>query len=124
MLYETLSQPKLFFIFLILGILGGFVFDVGNYIKFLFNNKKISNTILDIIEISICLFLIFICNLKFNYGLIRLFPILIFTLSFSIERITLGKIIAKFYLSCYNMFNKINKRLWGKLKNDKTNKTN
>lgn len=124
MLYETLSHPKLFIFFLFCGLLGGIVFDIINFIKFLFCNKKITNFIFDIVETLFCLLLIFYTNLKFNYGLLRLFPILIFLISFSIERYTLGKIIAKIYLSCYNKLIFINNYVRGKFKHDKTNKTN
>ena len=123
MLYETLNQPKLLIIFIIVGFGCGLVYDIGNFIKFLFNNKKIANVILDIIETSVVLSVVFIVNLNFNYGQIRLFPILIFLIFFVIERYTIGKIIAKIYISCYNLLTKLNKKIWSKLKHDKTNKT-
>ena len=123
MLYETLNQPKLLIIFIIVGFGCGLVYDIGNFIKFLFNNKKIANVILDILETSVVLSVVFIVNLNFNYGQIRLFPILIFLIFFVIERYTIGKIIAKIYISCYNLLTKLNKKIWSKLKHDKTNKT-
>lgn len=121
MLYQTLQQPRLLLYFLILGLVGGLIFDLGNFIKFLFLNKKIPCIILDIIETLLCLFIIFYCNLKLNYGIIRLFPFICFMFSFIIERYTFGKLIAKIYLSCYNLLIKINKRIW-RNKNAKTNK--
>ena len=124
MLYETLHHPKLLIIFILTGLSLGLLFDIGNFIKFLFSNKKIPSIIIDFIQTSISLLYLFMVNLKYNYGSIRLFPILIFFLSFSIERLTIGKIVAKFYLSCYNLLTKFNKRLWSKIKNGKTNKTN
>jgi len=124
MLYETLSQIQLSLIFLGLGLLGGLIFDVGIFIKFLFANKKIPSIILDFIETVLCLLLVFIFNVKTNYGVIRLFPYLLFMLSFSLERITIGKIIAKIYFKCYNLITKLNSKLWSKLKNGKSNKGN
>lgn len=121
MLYQTLQQPRLLLYFLIIGFVGGLIFDIGNFIKFLFSNKKIPCIILDFIQTSICLLLIFFFNLKLNYGIIRLFPFVCFMFSFIIERYTLGKLIAKIYLSCYNLFIKINKKIW-RNKNAKTNK--
>ena len=122
MLYQTLNHPKLLIVFLILGLVGGLVFDVGNFIKFLFANKKVPSIILDIIQTFICLALIFVTNVKLNYGIIRLFPFVIFMTAFSIERYTISKLIAKIYLSCYNLIIKLNKRSWRRKKNAKVNK--
>lgn len=122
MLYQTLNHPKLLVVFLILGLVGGLVFDVGNFIKFLFANKKVPSIILDVIQTFICLALIFVTNVKLNYGIIRLFPFVIFMTAFSIERYTISKLIAKIYLSCYNLIIKLNKRNWRRKKNAKANK--
>ena len=124
MLYETLSHPHLFIVFTITGILSGFIFDIGNFIKFLFGNKKVACFFIDFIQTSLCLCSLFISNLTYNYGILRVFPLIIFLISFTIERFTIGKLVAKIYLSCYNKLTKFNKILWSKLKNDKTNKTN
>ena len=122
MLYETLSHPYLLIVFLLSGILGGLVFDVGNFIKFLCLNKKLPSVIIDFVQTSICLVLLFFTNLKFNYGLLRVFPFFIFFTFFSIERFTLGKIIAKFYNLCYNSFTKFFQKISKRLKRDKKHK--
>ena len=120
MLYETLNQPYLFFLFIIVGFFSGIVFDIGNYIKFLFGNKKVPSFFIDFLQTSIVLIILFFTNLKHNYGQFRLFVCVVFLFSFLLQRNTLGKVVAKFYLSCYNMLNKlINKP---KKKNDETNK--
>ena len=116
MLSETLNQPHLLLTFLILGLVGGVVFDIGNFIKFLFSNKKVPSVILDIIQTALCLVLIYVVNIKFNYGELRLFPFYVFLIAFLLERFTIGKIIAKIYLSCYNFFIKLVKKLWSKKK--------
>ena len=110
MLYETLNQPLLLLIFLTAGVVGGFIFDAGNYIKFLFSNKKAPYVVIDFIETSMCLGLLFFVNLKYNYGQVRLFPALIFFIFFSLERITIGKMLAKIYISCYNLLRKAIKK--------------
>lgn len=122
MLFETLNHLNLFLIFLLCGIIGGLIFDIGNFIKFLFANKKIPSIIIDFIQTLTVCFILFIFNLKFNYGCIRLFPVICFLLSFIIQRLTLGKIIAKVYIICYNFFNKVIQKFWSKLKSDKNNK--
>lgn len=122
MLYETLTQPYLLLIFLLAGILGGLVFDIGNFIKFLCSNKKAPSIFIDFIQTIICCLILFFVNLKYNYGLFRLFPIIIFLIFFTLERFTLGKIIAKFYNLCYNLLTKLFKKVTKKFKHDKTNK--
>lgn len=122
MLYQTLFQPYLLIIYLLAGFGGGLVFDFGNFIKFLFANKKIPSIIIDFIQTIICIFLLFFVNLSFNYGIIRLFSVIIFLFAFSIERFSLGKIIAKFYLVCYTFINKILRKVANKFNRDKTNK--
>lgn len=111
MLFETQLHLSLLLIFLIAGLLGGVIFDIGNFIKFLFANKKIACVIIDIFETLIagCVFLY--SNINFNYGLIRAFPVIIYFLSFALERFTLGKLVAKIYLSCYNALKVFGKKL-------------
>lgn len=122
MLYETLSHPKLAVIFLFIGFVGGLIFDVGNFIKFLSSNKKIPSIIIDFIQTSICLIILFFVNLQINFGEIRIFPFLLFLTAFYLERISVGKVIAKIYLKCYNLLTKLNFKLWSKFKNGKNNK--
>lgn len=122
MLYETLAHPYLLLVFLLTGFVGGLVFDIGNFIKFLFANKKLPSILIDFVQTSISLFLLFFVNLNYNYGLFRVFPIIIFLIAFAIERFTLGKIIAKFYHVCYNSFTKFLQKITKRLKRDKKHK--
>lgn len=111
MLFETLSQPKLLLLFIIFGFLSGFVFDISNFIKVLTKNNKVINIILDFVSTIINALVLFVVNLYFNYGEIRLFAIAIFELGFTIQRLTLGKIFAKFFILLYNLVLKILKKL-------------
>lgn len=122
MLYETLSHAHLLVMFLLSGFCGGLIFDLGNFVKFLFANKKPACIILDSICTIFCCFLLFFVNLWQNYGILRLFPAIIFLISFTIERFTLAKVIAKIYLVCYTFFEKFTKRITKQAKHDKTNK--
>lgn len=123
MLYETLNQPQLLFYYIILGFCSGLFFDAGNFIKFLCSNKKFANIIFDIISTSLVMMAFIAFNGYINYGIIRLALVLSFATSFTIERFTLGKLLAKFYTSCYNAFERIIKRI-KKTKKDETNKNN
>lgn len=120
MLYETLNHSNLLLIFTLVGIIGGLVFDVGNFIKFLCANKKFAIIFMDIIQTLFVLLILFISNLNYNYGKIRLFTYIIFIISFTLYRISVGKLVAKGYKVCYNFINKLFKRV--KSTNDKTNK--
>ena len=122
MLYETLAHPYLLLVFLLAGLAGGLVFDVGNFIKFLCSNKKLPSVIIDFVQTCICLSILFFVNLNYNYGLFRAFPIIIFLAFFSLERFTLGKIIAKFYHVCYNSLTKFLQKITNRLKRDKKHK--
>lgn len=104
MLYETLSQPKLLLVFIIFGFLSGFVFDISNFIKVLSKNNKIVNIILDFVSTVINLGLLFLVNLTYNYGEFRAFAIAVYEFGFTIQRFTLGKLLAKLFLWCYNAF--------------------
>lgn len=122
MLYETLAQNSLLLIFLACGFCGGLIFDIGNFIKFLFANKKPACVVLDIICTVFCCILLFFVNLSQNFGVLRLFPVVIFLLAFSVERFTLGKIIAKIYLVCYTFLTKLAGKLTKRIKHGKANK--
>ncbi len=122
MLYETLNQSNLLLIFVLCGLVAGGIFDVANFVKFLFANKKIANIVLDFVATSLCVILVFVVNVCFNYGSVRLFPFAVFFAFFCLERFTLGKIIAKIYCVCYNHLTKLKKKIWRKIENAKTNK--
>ena len=104
MLYETLNHPNLFIIFFIIGLLNGFIYDIGNFIKFLCNNKKVACFLIDFIQTTIALVITFYSNLVFHYGQIRIIIFVIICIAFYIERLTIGKIVAKFYFKCYLSF--------------------
>lgn len=122
MLYETLSQPKIFFLLLIFGFLSGFIFDSTKLLNYFFNNNKISNQILLFFS-SFLSFVIFTeCNLWLNYGDIRFFSFLGFFLGLSIQRLSIGKLLAKFMDRCYNFivkcFKKVLKYFYGRKKKE------
>lgn len=128
MLFETLSQPQIFWTLALFGFLSGFVFDVSAYIVFLCKKNKIIKTIFDFFA-SICVFCIFyLIVLKIDYGAVRIYHILTYFLSVLLQRICLGNIIANFFDWCYNIFiNIIKKKLKRQkylTKDDKTTKSN
>lgn len=110
-LFETLSQPYILLCLIVFGILSGFIFDICNIISFLCNNNKIVKNITQCLGTILCFFVLFIVNLKTNYGQFRLYIFLIYFLFVFIERITIGKLIAKTNIWCYTTFKKITNKL-------------
>ena len=101
MLYETLSQPAIFFTLVISGFLTGFIFDFLNLLK---KHIKIQffNNFLLFFCVFLAIFIFFIINLKTNYGQFRLYTIFCFCLSFAIQRFIFSNIFAKNLDVCYN----------------------
>lgn len=123
MLYESLSQPLICVCVLVIGFASGFVFDISNYIIFLCKNNKITKIVFDFAA-TICVFAIFFVTIfKLDYGNIRFYHVLIFFVFLVLQRITLGKLIAKFIQVCYNHFIKFFKFI-GEQLCQKKNKTN
>ena len=106
-LFETLNQPKILVCIIFCGFFCGLFFDVCNLIVFLCNNNKITKNIFQCISTILCFFVLFFVNSKINYGQMRLYILVFFVLSIFLERISVGKIIAKTYNWCYTQFEKV-----------------
>ena len=121
MLYETLSQPSIFLVLLLIGFVSGFIFDILRLVNYFFNQNKISEQIL--LFLGICaLFLIFTeTNLFINFGDIRFFPAFAFLVGLFLERISFGKLFAKVVHKCYNYIIKFWQRV-GKYLNERKKK--
>ncbi len=125
MLYETLNQPTIIFFLFLIGFSCGFLFDLKSYIVFLCRENKIVKIIFDFI-FSIFVFSIFYLSvLKLDYGELRLFHFIIFFGSILLQRLTLGKLIAKLFNWCYTKFTNLTKKIqtigWKKCKKEKQN---
>lgn len=124
MLYETLSQPKTFVILFLIGFLSGGIFDIFALLNYFFNKSKITRQIFIFLG-TVLSFLIFSeSNLTFNYGNMRFFPFFTFFGALLIERLSIGKILAKFMDKCYNFLCKIIKGLKTKLHGRKKKEKN
>lgn len=122
MLYETLFQPKVFLILLIIGFFTGFIFDLTALTNYFFNKNKISKQILLFLS-AILSFVIFTeSNLLINYGDIRFFPFLAFFGALFLQRLTFGKFLAKFMERCYNFIRNITKKVFNKINERKKQK--
>jgi len=111
MLYETLSQPKIFLLLLIFGFLSAFLFDVSKLLNYFFNQNKITKQILLFISTFLCFVIFTECNLWLNFGDVRLFAFMGFFLGMILQRISVGKLLAKIMDKCYNFLIKLTKRI-------------
>lgn len=111
LLFETLSQPLIFVTTFAIGFASGLLVDVRNYIHFLCNKNKIVGIILDIIVSILCSLILLLCILSFNFGQLRFYFVVSFVCGLLFERFSLGLIIAKIALWCYNQFVKILRKI-------------
>lgn len=123
-LNETLSQPLVFLIVLLIGFGSGLIYDLRSYIIFLCAKNKVLTIILDIISTLLVFAVFFYCNLKFNYGQFRFFVILSFFIGFLTERFSLGFCIAKIFSWCYNKFKESVASIYGRFKKKESSTKN
>ena len=102
MLYETLSQPHIFLFMFLGGFCSGFLFDLKLILLLKIKKKRVLSEILTFFATFLTLFLCFLLNLRFNYGEFRLFSLLAFAISFSIERFISQNFVANLTVKCYN----------------------
>lgn len=121
MLYETLSQPLILLLLLIFGFASGIVFDFANFFFILSQKNKTFRFFLDLISMVLVGLIFFLLVLKINYGEIRFYEIVMFASALFVERVLIGKIVAKFFGLCYNFFVRFLEKLkvFKKSKNDK-----
>ena len=103
-LFETLSQPYILLWLICAGFCSGILFDFTTTICFLCNNNKIVNLIFNCISTILSFFILFIVNLHVNYGQFRIYIFAVFFLFLLLERVTIGKFVAKALKWCYNSF--------------------
>ena len=121
-LFETANQFAVLFFCAVFGFCSGLFFDLGGILCFLSKNNKILRFFCDFFAVLLCFFVIFLICYKLNYGQFRLYIPLIFSAFCILERITLGKLVAKGYERCYTLFIKFSQRII-KVFNKKDGKT-
>lgn len=122
-LFETANQFYIFLSCIFFGFLSGLFFDLAGLICFLCKNNKIIRFFCDFFAVLMCFFVVFLICYKLNYGQFRIYIPLVFGGFCYLQRITLGKLVAKGYLKCYTLFINFSQRivkLFTKIKNGKT----
>lgn len=106
MLYPTLNQPLMFLLLVVVGFIGGVIFDIFNIITTMLGNDKYSHHFFNFLAVLVSFALLFIVNLKFNYGQFRLYVIAIFLAGFFLERVISKFLWTKLIKKCYSIFSR------------------
>ncbi len=106
MLYPTLNQPLMFLLLLLAGFASGIIFDIFNIIVTALGNDKYSHHFFNFLSVLFSFALVFIVNLKFNYGQFRIYVIAIFLVSFLLERVISKFLWTKLIKKCYSIFSR------------------
>lgn len=123
-LFETLSQPLIFLVIFSTGVGSGLVYDLRNYINFLCAKNKVIAVILDILATLIACSILFLVNLKINFGQFRFYIPLAFFSGLILERYTLGLFVAKICSWCYTNFRNLILKIYAKRERKKKSVTN
>lgn len=110
LLYETLSQPLLCFLFIVIGFGSAFLFTVSHFVFLCLKKNKIAGFFLDFLTVLSVCFIFFFSLLALHYGQIRFFFILSFTAGMVFQQILLKKFLAKISEKSYSYFRNKGKR--------------
>lgn len=102
MLYETLKQSVIFLSMLYFGLLGGVLYEMKTSVGQPFLKNKYITILFDIVFFIVLSLLFFFATQFTNYGEIRLYMIVSFILGFTLERISIGRVLAKSVSFLYN----------------------
>ncbi len=115
MLFSTQFQFSIFLSIFFIIFAASFLFDVSALIYELTAKNNVVKNIFDFVAMTLVCVVFFFVVLSKNFGEFRWFCFLAFALGIIIQRMTFGKIIAKFYSLWYNAFEKTKQRINQKL---------
>lgn len=99
-----------FILCIIYGIISGIIWELGLFLRILFNHSFLLSAIVDFFVVCIMGYLFLHCVFTYNNGTLRLYEIMAFLLGFSILLLSIGKIVASLSKTIYNYIQKIDKR--------------
>ena len=103
MLYPTLNQPLVILMTTLAGLFCGVFFDLARILNLLLGKNKYTKHIIEFFATIVACGVLFLTNLKFNYGQFRFYVVLIFLITFALERIITGilwtKLLKRWYSS-------------------------
>lgn len=112
MLYETLLQGQIFLCVLYFGLIAGIVFEGKNLIINAFSKNKVVCFVLDLIFMVVASLLFVLAKNISNYGEFRIYLLIGFVLGIYLEHASIGFLVEKFFLFCYNWLTKISRRIF------------
>ncbi len=115
MLFSTQFQLSTFFSIFFIVFAASFLFDVAALIYELTAKNNVVKNVFNFVAMSLVLLAFLFSVISKNFGEFRWFCFLALTLGVVSQRMTFGKIIAKFYSLWYNAFEKIKQRINKKL---------
>lgn len=115
MLFSTQFQLSTFLSIFFIVFAASFLFDVAALIYELTAKNNVVKNVFNFAAMSLVLLVFFFCVVSKNFGEFRWFCFLALALGVISQRMTFGKIIAKFYSLWYNAFEKTKQRINKKL---------
>lgn len=115
MLFSTQFQFSTFLAIFFIIFASSFLYDISALIFELTAKNNVVKNIFNFLATSIILIIFYFVVVSKNYGEMRWFCFLAAFLAIIFQRITFGKIIAKFYILWYNAFEKLKQRINKKL---------
>lgn len=101
MLYPTSNQPLVLGALFLCGLFSGVIFDFFKILSTLTRNDKFAIHFFDFVATIFSCLLLFFTNLWLNYGQFRIYVVVVYLLSFSLERILSKffwtKLLSKWY---------------------------
>ena len=116
MLFSTQFQFSTFLAIFFILFASSFLYDISALIYELTAKNNVVKNIFNFLATSIILFIFYLVVVSKNFGEMRWFCFLAAFLAIVIQRLTFGKLIAKFYGLWYNAFEKLKQRINKKLK--------
>ena len=86
MLYPTLNQPLMLGLMLVIGLVSGLVFDGSKVLKILTQKDKMAGHLFDFLAVLFSFAILYVTNLKYNYGQFRAYVLLVFLAGLILER--------------------------------------
>ena len=101
MLYPTSNQPLMLLVIFVAGLFCGLLFDVFSAITNCLKNDKSVRHFFDFFTVIISFCLLFLLNLKLNFGQFRIYLLIVFIFALLLERaiskLLFGKILKKIF---------------------------
>lgn len=103
MLYPTLNQPLVLLIIFLVGLFCGLIFDIARILTTISGGDRWSRNIFDFVAVVFSFGVLFFANLYVNLGQFRIYVIIVFLISFGLQRlfskILWTKLLSKWYTS-------------------------